>query len=234
MKETQTVSLKPAGAGAKAFRKLLHYCWRPLVAAWLKRPRVHDYRGLRLRVLPGVFHPGFFYSSHILADYVAGMEIHGKTVLDVGCGSGIVALAAAKKGAVVTAIDINALAVQCTMENAAANGLVVEVLHSDLFSGVTSRRFDVVAVNPPYYRKKANTPAEHAWNAGPELEYFNRFFLTLRQVTLPGSKVYMILSEDCDMNGIVSLATTHGYVMNMDKSYTKAGEILSLFRVVPI
>jgi ribosomal protein L11 methyltransferase len=66
-------------------------------------------------------------------------------VLDVGCGSGILAIAAAKLGAsYVHAIDIDPIAVQTTEQNAAANGVTVSVALAD---ESLSESFDVVVAN---------------------------------------------------------------------------------------
>src|SRR5258708_4543095 len=74
--------------------------------------------GFDLLVQPSVFHPKYFGSSAILGRFVAGLSLRGKSFLDVGCGSGIVTLCAARTGAQVTAVDINPAAVQCTAGNA--------------------------------------------------------------------------------------------------------------------
>ncbi len=75
----------------------------------------------------------------------------GYRVLDLGCGSGILAIAAAKFGASdVLALDIEPLAVAITKENAAENGVQHKITAQEgsLESVVTSaRRFDMIVVN---------------------------------------------------------------------------------------
>jgi ribosomal protein L11 methyltransferase len=67
-------------------------------------------------------------------------------VLDLGCGSGILAIAAAKLGAArVVAIDIDPLAVKATRENAAANSVALEAFESTLEAGI--EQFDVIVAN---------------------------------------------------------------------------------------
>ncbi|HEY2788053.1 MAG TPA: peptide chain release factor N(5)-glutamine methyltransferase [Gaiellales bacterium] len=73
-------------------------------------------------------------------------------VLDVGTGSGAIALAikAARPDAVVTAGDVSTGALAVAAANAAALGLDVELVESDLLAGLAGRRFDLIASNPPY------------------------------------------------------------------------------------
>ena len=114
--------------------------------------------GLRLRIPKDVFHPGFFRSTKILLKYIDGLPIAGKRFLELGAGSGLISFAAAKKGAVVTATDINAQAVKYLGENSRANRLALEIIHSDLFTDIPHCRFDIVAINPPYYKKDPEFP----------------------------------------------------------------------------
>ncbi len=69
----------------------------------------------------------------------------GDTVLDVGCGTGALSIAAALHGATVTAIDIDVDAVTATLDNAARNGVVVNASDAPLATIVG--RFDVVVAN---------------------------------------------------------------------------------------
>jgi release factor glutamine methyltransferase len=73
-------------------------------------------------------------------------------VLDVGTGSGAIALAIADEhpGAIVTAIDNSAEALELASENVARTGLVIELLRHDLFQGLPSGPWDLVVSNPPY------------------------------------------------------------------------------------
>jgi release factor glutamine methyltransferase len=73
-------------------------------------------------------------------------------VLDVGTGSGAIALAVAQEhpGARVTGIDVSEDALALARENATRTGLDVELRHHDLFDGLPEGPWDLVVSNPPY------------------------------------------------------------------------------------
>jgi len=92
-------------------------------------------------------------------------------VLDLGTGSGVLAVEAARLGGRVTAVDISWRAVAATWFNALLNGQTLRVRHGDLASAVPGRRFDLVVANPPYVPAQDETPpvgAARAWDAGPD------------------------------------------------------------------
>ncbi|MCU0859532.1 MAG: methyltransferase [Thermoplasmata archaeon] len=121
----------------------------------------------------------------------------GQTLLEMGAGSGFVALHAAKAGAVVTAADINPHAVDCVRRNALRNDLKVEVVRSDLFENVPGL-FDVIVFNPPYLPDEERTTSwvEHAWSGGREgSEVAVKFLEEAWKHLAPKGTVYMILSS---------------------------------------
>jgi release factor glutamine methyltransferase len=156
--------------------------------------------GFKLSVLPGVFHPRYFGSSAILARFVSSLDLKGKRFLEVGCGSGVVALSAARAGAHVVTVDINPDAVTCCLTNAAANGLVLDVRPGDLFSPLSGETFDVIAWNPPFLPGTPTTPAESAFFGGADFATIRRFAAGARKHLKPGATVYTILSADIDIS----------------------------------
>ena len=173
---------------------LLMRVYGPWAIRHVRQRRSYRWRGLTLTVPTGVFHPGLFFSSGVLATEIEQRKPVGLSVLDVGCGSGLLSLVASRVPARrSTAVDINPEAVRATAANAGANGLAVEALQSDLFASSAGRRFDLVVVNPPYFAKDPADDAERAWFAGADLGYFEQFFSGLgdhlvdRRASRPGA-----------------------------------------------
>lgn len=76
-------------------------------------------------------------------------NVRGKTILDLHCGCGIIAIAAAKLGAAdVWAVDPSTAAVDCTRRNADRNGVEVVAKRGDLFEPVEGRTFDLIVALP--------------------------------------------------------------------------------------
>ncbi len=71
-------------------------------------------------------------------------------VLDMGTGSGIQAIAAAKKAKSVIAVDIGKDALKEAKQNAKKEGTKILFIQSDLFSKIKKKKFDVIIFNPPY------------------------------------------------------------------------------------
>jgi release factor glutamine methyltransferase len=75
-----------------------------------------------------------------------------ESVLDIGTGSGCIAVALATRmpHAAVTAVDLSAEALVVARCNAGRNGVVIEFLHGSLIEPVAGRQFDLIVSNPPY------------------------------------------------------------------------------------
>jgi len=134
--------------------------------------------GFSLTIPPGVFHPRFFLTTKVFGKYLSTLDLKNSALLEMGCGSGVLSLLCASKGANVTSIDVNPLAVECTRRNAEANKLgdSVHVLQSDLFSGLsTEKRFDLIVWNPPFYPKEPSDDASKALYTGEGYRVIERF-----------------------------------------------------------
>lgn len=111
--------------------------------------------GGRVKIMRGPYNPTS--DAVWLAAFVDGAP---KTVLDVGCGTGAVALClAARYGEIqISALDISADMLSAAKENFAINGRTGEFINADILSWRTARIFDLVITNPPYFY---GTPAKH-------------------------------------------------------------------------
>jgi release factor glutamine methyltransferase len=96
----------------------------------------------------------------------------GAEVLDVGTGTGALALEAARRGLRVTAVDVARRAVWAARLNATRSGLPVRVRRGNLFDPVRGESFDLILANPPYVPAPdgAGRPrgAARAWDAGDD------------------------------------------------------------------
>lgn len=119
---------------------------------------------LELDIPEGVYHPA--EDSELLAEALLMERLEGSKVLDIGCGSGFLAILAAKRGARVTAVDIDRAAVVATLDNAIKCGVSLKAEISDLFEAVGQEKFDVIVFNPPYLPEDMPRYADRRWSGG--------------------------------------------------------------------
>ena len=195
----------------KIIKSIVGRTWKPYVQWYLRAPRKFNYKNISIDIIPGVFHPGFFFSTKLLISYLEQLDLSEKKILEVGCGSGLVSIFAAKQNAIVTSTDIFPLAVSCARSNAQINNVNITFIESDLFQAIPKQTFDFIVVNPPYYKKKAISPDQFAWYCGENLEYFSNFFQQAKDFVNEFSRVIMVLSDECDIEGIHAIAKNNGW-----------------------
>jgi len=93
--------------------------------------------------------------------------VEGRTLLDVGCGAGTLAVWAAAKGARATAVDISPRSIELTRLNALLNDVPCEAAAGDLTAPVAGRRFDLVVSQPPFLIKPPEVEAITYLHGGP-------------------------------------------------------------------
>lgn len=185
--------------------------YKPLLVRYLSKTRIYRYKDLFLEIPPGVFHPGFFFSTQLLLQYISKLPLRKKEFMELGCGSGLISMIAAKNAAKVTATDINPLAIEFLKKNCLRNNLQFQILQSDLFDQVPEKQFDIIAINPPYYKKAPITLQDHAWYCGEHGEYFSRLFISIHKYVHAGTEILMVLFDGCDMKMINGFAAANGF-----------------------
>jgi release factor glutamine methyltransferase len=171
--------------------------------------------GFRFVVPPTVFNPAVFKTGPYFAEFVGGLDLQGREAADVGTGSGILALAAARAGASrVVAIDINPHAAQAARDNARINGLGDRVagVCSNLLAGLAARPlFDVIISNPPYFAGEPRDLADRAWHSGPSHRDIAELFVQSRQRLKPGGRMYVLFSTRVDLKFVQALMQEAGF-----------------------
>jgi release factor glutamine methyltransferase len=175
--------------------------------------------GFRLTVRPTVFHPRYFLTSEFFANFISDIDLTGKRVADVGTGSGILALAAARAGAAsVVALDINPNAAKVAAENAHANGLgkPIMAVGSNLLSALTPRPlFDVILSSPPSFAGEPRDVADRAWHAGPSYRDIAMLFIQARERLASGGCMYVLFSTESDLDLLGNLISRAGFAARL-------------------
>lgn len=172
-------------------------------------------RGLEVPALGARLHPHHGVYAPIRGEYVdlvaaaapAG-SLSGKRALEVGTGTGVLAILLARAGARVVATDLEPAAVACARENAAALGAAeaIEVVEADLFPprsapGSGDDRFDLVVANPPWLPAAAHTPLDRAVY-DPGGAFLARFLAGAPARLAPGGEVWLVLSDLAERLGL--------------------------------
>ena len=173
--------------------KLLEICMR-LMRRWrYDAYRVEHVSGMSILVLPTVANPKLLRTGAFFARCLDAQLAAGREVLDLGTGSGICALFAARHARRVVAVDINCAAVRCAGINAALNQVDhrVEVRHGDLFGPVNGERFDLVLFNPPFLLGAPKDARDAAWRGN---DVAVRFAAGLGTHLAPNGAALLLLS----------------------------------------
>ena len=168
---------------------------------------VQGFLDLAVKVRPGVLIPRLDTETvaQSACELLNGKK--GETVLEIGCGSGAIALTLAKKaGAKVTAVDINPEACELTKENASLNGVKIDVLCGDMFEPIKKKRFNMIISNPPYIKSsvidtlmpevKDFEPVEALDGGADGLDYYRRIAAEAPEHLKKGGMLVLEIGDD--------------------------------------
>lgn len=226
----------PPSPFRRSFRRTAHYLSYKFI---LNRRSTRTVRaaGFLLAVPATVFDPKLFLTSLFFAKFIGTLDLCGKRVADVGTGSGILALAAARAGSRdVLAVDINPNAVRATSYNSRTNGLGERVtpVCSNLLSSVPPRpQFDVILSNPPFFPGEPRDIADRAWFAGPEYRDIASLFEQARERLKPTGLMYVLLSSDSDLHFLGGLIAKAGFRARLVTAASMLIESFLIYELVP-
>jgi release factor glutamine methyltransferase len=192
--------------------------------------RVH---GAPFLVTPTVFNPKLPRTGEFFAAQIDSRLVHrDAAVLDMGTGSGVCAVFAARHAQRVVAVDINPAATRCAAINALLNDLEhkIDVRHGDLFAPVHGERFDLVLFNPPFVREAPRDHRDRAWRSSDVAE---RFAAGLGAHLKPGGAALVLLSTFGDCAAFLREFHNHGFEIAVHAERRFVNERLTLFRIVP-
>ncbi|PZS40670.1 MAG: methyltransferase [Pseudonocardiales bacterium] len=128
----------------------------------------------------------------------------GRRVLDIGTGTGALALASAREGASsVTAVDLSLRSVAAAWLNSRLHRLPLTVRRGDLFAPVTGQHFDLILANPPYVPAATNVLRRHritrCWDGGLNGRVLlDRICAEGPALLAPGGVMLLVHSAVCD------------------------------------
>lgn len=171
--------------------------------------KIVEYLGKEFFVYPNTFWP--FADSQPL---VRNFQVKpGESVLDVGTGSGVIAIFACYAGASkVVAVDVNPDAVKSARHNAQLHGFekIMKVKRSNLFQRVGSETFDVITANLPFRNKTApDVVARSQWDT--DFKTNTQFFEKVGKYLKPNGRIYFSQASFGPIDEIKSLAKAAGF-----------------------
>lgn len=169
-----------------------------------------------------VVDPGVYQTSTDTKLMMESVDI-GQTenFLEIGCGSGVVSIAVAKRAASGLGVDINALAVANSVRNAQLQGVSnVEFLLSNGFEQVAGV-FDVIICNPPYTRHDVQDTIDRMfWDPNDEMK--ERFFKEASAHLKLNGRIYFGWANfgDIDVDLPFRLAAENGF--RLENTFSEA------------
>jgi release factor glutamine methyltransferase len=180
--------------------------------------------GLRLRITEDVFPVDESAEGDPYHQAVAEEAGSGLRVLDMGTGSGVSALLAARAGGDVVAVDVNPRAVECARANAKQNELSdkISFIEGDLFDGVEGQ-FDLIIFDPPFRWFEPRDLLERS-HADAEYRTLTRFMADAPARLHPNGRIIMNFGTSGDFDYLRELIEQSGLVAEV-APYSEATKV---------
>ena len=200
-----------------------------------KFPYVRQFAGFTITVQEGVYPPS--EDSLILIKAIEKSSFcHARAkCLDFGTGTGVFALALARLGASVVAIDVNASAVQCAEINAEINHLqsLVDVRHGNGFSVIEEQEtFDVVLASLPFESYEARNDFERSvYDEGYSVR--KAFFRDVKKHLRSGGRIFYTYADYAEQQApLASFLEGYTYKIIFEEK-SSDGELNQVYQIEP-
>ncbi|EHP69455.1 MAG: methyltransferase [Metallosphaera yellowstonensis] len=155
--------------------------------------------------------------------------VPGERVIDVGSGTGILGILAAKMGGQTISVDINPFASVATLCSSNLNNVHVNVINCDLLSCIRKVRFDVAIFNPPYLPVDEKQEwIGYSWSGGAggvvEMERF------LSQIE--AKRIYLVYSSFTDEDALLTTIKSRRLEVTNSRELVKGYEVLKAVELV--
>lgn len=165
-----------------------------------KIPYIVDVFGEDILIFPGVMSPAYDWSPFFLIDNLPE-NLSDKTVLEIGSASGVVSIHAHLRGAtLVDAADISVTAIQNTKKNFEIfNMSQSSVFHSDVFTSIPKKMYDVVIFNLPYHDAMPKNELEQGV-MDSSYKTLENFFANVTEYLSKDGEIYISFSRSGNIN----------------------------------
>ncbi|WP_369411304.1 class I SAM-dependent methyltransferase [Deinococcus betulae] len=158
---------------------------RPGPTPPLPAPEGYEAYGVTVVGGPGVFSAARpDKATALLLDTLADLEVEGRDLLDLGCGTGLIGAWAARRSARAVLVDGDLASVRSAQATLHASGLSGEVIHSDVDADLGERTFDLILTNPPFHVGR-----------GVVLDVAREFMAAAARRLRPGGTLYLVANE---------------------------------------
>jgi len=174
------------------------------------------YHGMEFQSCEKVYEPA--EDTFLLADNLI-IKKRDK-ILEIGTGTGIIAIIASKISDDVTAIDINKYAVECAQKNAEINNVHIDIKLGDLYDPVMDEKFDLIIFNTPYLPtdedEMVNEELEAAWDGGKDgRAVINRFIKYLPDHIKPNGRIQLVQSSLSNVEETINILMEMGFEVSI-------------------
>jgi release factor glutamine methyltransferase len=177
----------------------------------IKDSKDYELMGVSLRVYPGV-HAGLWTDTQLLGKALKKAVKEGDKVLDLGTGTGIHSIIAAKVTDHVTAVDFNEKSIKNAKENFEKNKVVekIEILESNGFSKLQGKKFDIISINPPFRWFRPKDILDAASNDENYI-FLNKFLSEAKKYLTEKGKILLVFANTADIGYLQYLFGLYKY-----------------------